>query len=132
MELIPVLSTIVLIATIMTFLLAIGAYILYKVRESRGVAMAPPQSAWVTAEIVTPAAEPQRAERPRAPKYTTQPVFLETQPATSQDGLRPQAKPFAVTEVEGSDKTAAKFMKYSSEGYVTPKEDKNSGALKWK
>ena len=33
MELIPILSTIILVATISTFLLAIGAYILYKVRE---------------------------------------------------------------------------------------------------
>ena len=42
MELIPVLSTIILIATISTFLLAIGAYILYKVREGKGQQAAAP------------------------------------------------------------------------------------------
>lgn len=125
MELIPVLSTIVLIATIMTFLLAIGAYILYKVREGRGVSVAPAAPAWVTAELVTPVEAPQ-VERQRAMRYTTQPVFLETQPATSQDQAK---KPGPFQEQE---KTEARFMKYSAEGYVAPKEDKNSGALKWK
>jgi len=35
MELIPILSTIILVATISTFMLAVGAYILYKIREGR-------------------------------------------------------------------------------------------------
>lgn len=35
MELIPILSTIILVATIATFILAVAAYILYKVRERR-------------------------------------------------------------------------------------------------
>lgn len=122
MELIPVLSTIVLIATIMTFLLAIGAYILYKIRENRGVAAVPPQPAWVSAEYVTPV---EAAQALRSKKFTTQPVFLEARPTQEKS----QPGPFTG---EQSDKTEAKFMKYSSEGYVSPKEDKNSGAMKWK
>ena len=35
MELIPILSTIILVATISTFVLAVGAYILYKVQEGK-------------------------------------------------------------------------------------------------
>ena len=35
MEIIPILSTIILVATIATFILAIAAYVLYKVRERR-------------------------------------------------------------------------------------------------
>ena len=35
MELIPILSTIILVATISTFILAVGAYILYKVQEKK-------------------------------------------------------------------------------------------------
>jgi hypothetical protein len=131
MELIPILSTIVLIATIMTFILAIGAYILYKVRESRGIVAAPPQPAWVTAEFVTPVSEHKPVKK-RAARYTTQPVFLETKPATSQDSVQGEAGPYQEVETEQNDTTEAKFMKYSSEGYVAPKEDKNSGALKWK
>ncbi|NQV71993.1 hypothetical protein HQ496_02635 [bacterium] len=35
MELVPILSTIILVGTIATFILAVAAYILYKVRERR-------------------------------------------------------------------------------------------------
>ena len=35
MELIPILSTIILVATISTFILAVGAYILFKIREGK-------------------------------------------------------------------------------------------------
>ncbi len=36
MELIPVFSLIVLVATVGTFILAVGAYIMFRVRESKG------------------------------------------------------------------------------------------------
>jgi hypothetical protein len=55
MELIPILSLIILVATISTFILAVGAYILYKVRERKGVASQAPQPAAVPAELVMPA-----------------------------------------------------------------------------
>ena len=56
MELIPILSTIILVATISTFILAIGAYILYKVREARGtVQTSAPKPAEVRGELLTPA-----------------------------------------------------------------------------
>ncbi len=35
MELVPILSTIILVGTIATFILAVAAYILYKIREGR-------------------------------------------------------------------------------------------------
>lgn len=55
MELIPILATIILVATISTFFLSIGAYVLFKVRESKGYAAkteAPAQT--IQAELVTP------------------------------------------------------------------------------
>ena len=54
MELIPILSTIILVATICTFILAIGAYILYKVREKRGEQASYSSPSTVRAELVTP------------------------------------------------------------------------------
>ena len=36
MELVPILSTIILVGTIATFILAVAAYVLYKVREAQG------------------------------------------------------------------------------------------------
>jgi hypothetical protein len=54
MELIPILSLIILVATISTFILAVGAYILYKSRERKGKTAKAPQPAAVPAELVTP------------------------------------------------------------------------------
>lgn len=55
MELIPILSLIILVATISTFILAVGAYILYKIRERKGVTAQAPQPAAVPAELIAPA-----------------------------------------------------------------------------
>ena len=55
MELIPILSLIILVATISTFILAVGAYILYKVRERKGVGAQAPLPSAIPAELVTPA-----------------------------------------------------------------------------
>jgi len=54
MELIPILSLIILVATISTFILAVGAYILYKIRERKGRTGAAEQPASIEAELVTP------------------------------------------------------------------------------
>lgn len=55
MELIPILSLIILVATISTFILSVGAYILYKVRERKGVTAGAVQPSALPAELVTPA-----------------------------------------------------------------------------
>ena len=54
MELIPILSLIILVATISTFILAIGAYILYKIRERKGRTGTTAQPSSIEAELVTP------------------------------------------------------------------------------
>ena len=41
MELVPILSTIILVGTVATFILAVAAYILYKIRERRVVENGP-------------------------------------------------------------------------------------------
>lgn len=87
MELIPVFSLIVLVATIATFILAVGAYILFKIRERRGGAREDARDAAFEAEIVAPApyvmsevaggpmaAPPARREYagdPHRPRYTS-------------------------------------------------------------
>jgi hypothetical protein len=112
MELIPVLSTIILIATISTFLLAIGAYVLYKVRESKGQKSAPPVPSTINAELLTPA---------EAPKQYPQQIYVEPKPAPSFQQRQP------VLNLEN------RFLKYTSEGYVDPSEDeRSSGRLKWR
>ncbi len=55
MELIPILSLIILVATISTFMLSVGAYILYKIRERKGMTTSAPQPSALPAELVAPA-----------------------------------------------------------------------------
>lgn len=54
MELIPILSTIILVATISTFILAVGAYILFKVHERQADQHADRQLAIEKAELLEP------------------------------------------------------------------------------
>ncbi len=153
MELIPILSTIILVATIATFLLAIGAYILYKAREKRGSEAVVQQPPTIRAELVTPADvqvgkpvteqpvygkqplhpgidwrgekisgrqyKPEFSPRPRSFRQTEE----QAKSAEEQQNVKPtQNKPFS----------NGRFMKYTSEGYVSPAQDKNSGAAKWR
>ncbi|GMR25144.1 MAG: hypothetical protein BMS9Abin39_0424 [Ignavibacteria bacterium] len=55
MELIPILSTIILVATISTFILAIGAYILFKIHEKQADQHASRHLAIERAELLEPA-----------------------------------------------------------------------------
>ncbi len=54
MELIPILSLIILVATISTFILSVGAYVLYKIREKKGQATEAPKPETIPAELITP------------------------------------------------------------------------------
>lgn len=146
MELIPILSTIILVATISTFLLAIGAYILYKVREARGQKASIVAPSTVKAELLTPAEAPAPLiiEQPRS---VPQPMYAENQYQPSNDPSYSAYSPYAVpkqypdsgySEVKNyqtpKSKTSPKYLKYTEEGYVpaaNKKEEKNNGTLKW-
>jgi hypothetical protein len=146
MELIPILSTIILVATISTFILAIGAYILYKVREAKEVRTTVPKPAEVKGELVTPVAGqeqfPVYAEKSSGYASQRQPIFMSQEKQASQAKFTPQpqqynaekSKEAAVASKRSRVKsTGSKFLKYTSEGYVTPQEDnKKAGALKWR
>ena len=124
MELIPVLSTIILVATISTFLLAIGAYILYKVREGKGQQVVAPTPSTVNAELLTPAEAPVQVPQ-QGPVIVPQPVYFEPKPTPSYQ-QRPEDRNYPKAKEH-------KFLKYTSEGYVIPsKEEKSTGTLKWK
>jgi hypothetical protein len=171
MELIPILSTIILVATISTFLLAIGAYVLYKARERRGqIAVAPKQSE-IRAEIVTPAGAPaQQFEQQKAgqqPNYVErQPVIIQQAPGQPQKRSAQRPQPYtafrqqpanpnvpqpgqyneagyvqqrglqppqlSIQQEEQRQKKDSKFLKYTNEGYVPAKENKEGGAARWR
>ena len=172
MELIPILSTIILVATISTFLLAIGAYILYKVREIKGSQTTSKEPSEIEAELVTPVAAPSQKPAP-GERIIPQPVFVEQQAAfqrqpifvQQRNGIQGQqqrftpgpqpysgfsnqtqpnsnvnprqqrngetAKSTGLTQEE-KQTIDSKFMKYTADGYVPAKDDKKSGALKWR
>ncbi|HSD64934.1 MAG TPA: hypothetical protein VLB50_14120 [Ignavibacteriaceae bacterium] len=144
MELIPILSTIILVATICTFLLAIGAYILYKIRERKGEPVPYPKPSSVRAELVTPDEreyEPEQYLRPEKMHAPFEPHYVRTSTgagiyARGQEYQRPQQKYYPVEEQEisstGRVRTKKKFLKYTTEGYIPTEEDKNTGVLKWR
>ncbi|QQS37411.1 MAG: hypothetical protein IPM56_05500 [Ignavibacteriales bacterium] len=151
MELIPILSTIILVATISTFLLAIGAYVLYKIRERRGEQFQTVPPSQVKAELVTPddANLPQSiyVEQPAYSEGSQmhQPLFLNFE-ADREQKRSPKSVQFDETGFETvkprrstsysrssqNKNTETKFLKYTSEGYVSTKEDKVTGAMKWR
>ncbi len=157
MELIPILATIILIATIITFILAIGAYILYKVRERKGTQREAQQPAFIKAELLTPETmqeqyqfpEQVRAsgqivyEQPQIPIYRQQPepIFVQERVQAGRQPMQPKFTPppqqfTPQVDVKKNERktqsTEEKILKYTSEGYVPAKGDKKSGVLKWR
>lgn len=134
MELIPILSTIILVATICTFILAIGAYILYKIRERKGEQTHYTRPSSVQAELVTP----EETDMPVEPRYIRPSSGRSTRPEgppsyEEKPGYYPTAEEAADYERKKKQKTTGrKFLKYTSEGYVPTEEDKNTGILKWR
>ena len=147
MELIPILSTIILVATICTFILAIGAYTLYKIREGRQQYAYTQKPTSVKAEIVSPTETlvtkqnrtDQKPIRKVEPGISSEQDFQERTP--SQSRYTPEPRGYKVTQEKNTkEKTKVdhrlsdenKFLKYTSDGYISPKEDRNSGAIKWR
>lgn len=152
MELIPILSLIVLVATISTFILAVGAYILYKIRERKGRTSEAPQPSSIPAELVAPS--PVIAEqhttgtrRTYDEPYPTRERTSEYQRSPQQQRAQsgPEMRPTYVsspppptratssysggTKYTSSDDSRystserKKFMRYTREGYVEPTKE---------
>ncbi len=161
MELIPILSLIILVATISTFILAVGAYILYKVRERRGLTADAPQPAVVPGELITPmgltsegyqeevrrtfADEGYVTRETRETRGRQAPIYNQAPPQQAPE-LRPTfvstseqqyyQKPSRATSTSEGEKYVPKkkFQRYTSEGYVdTQKKEKtNEDKLRWR
>jgi len=162
MELIPILSLIILVATISTFILAVGAYVLYKVRERKGITSQAPQPTAIPAELVAPA--PLMAERltperrtyeapqqeygydyQRQPSYGSpedlsrgpelRPTFVNA-PAPNYTESRYQKPTGEQQRTSNQDRTSTKkkFMRYTNEGYIepSPQEKKQEDNLRWR
>ncbi|MFA3781692.1 hypothetical protein ABRY23_01355 [Melioribacteraceae bacterium 4301-Me] len=153
MELIPILSLIILVATISTFILAVGAYILYKIRESKGLTAEAPQPSAIPAELVTPApmAVEQRVVEPGRRTFAEQgpvPTFEQARAGgpelrpTFVTGERPYTQeqkyhtPGAPRPTSDAEKYVPqkKYLRYTNEGYEEPVKSKKSNEdnLRWR
>jgi len=159
MELIPILSLIVLVATISTFILAVGAYVLYKIRERKGRVSKAVQPAAIEAELITPAPimsgkeastmstftatedmptrvtetgfQPRvtRTAERKSARQPMRPTFIGTAPT------RPTEEKFKRTmPKETKYQTETKFTRYTSEGSkaISKKKNDNNEKLRWR
>lgn len=146
MELIPILSLIILVATISTFILAVGAYILYKARERKGISAEAPQPAAIAAEMVTPTPliteqrvpeqgrktfEILQSQRDSAKGPELKPTFV-----GSETGERYQRRTSESPRTSEGERFVGrkKFMRFTNEGYIEPsREEKNKeDNLRWR
>lgn len=145
MELIPILSTIILVATISTFILAVGAYILYKIRERKYQEQTAPAPEMKHAELVEPEELPREkiyvedvvkpVSRVVKPEVRYQPVEQTDNFYSPQYVARTEREPVKKTKVERKivpGETDSRFLKYTEEGYVVPAEDSENGEIKWR
>jgi len=102
MELVPILSTIILVGTVATFLLAVFAYILYKWRERHN-------------REETPAHRAREVNEPH--------VLVES--AGSQESVRPPEPPRPVepTRPSQAPRPGSLFWEYTGEGFVPVSSD---------
>jgi len=120
MELVPILSTIILVGTIATFILAVAAYILYKIRERRAreepatVQQSMPEPHVLVAPEEQRIAATSQQMRPASTNVYVGAPQERQQPATSVTVQQPQAQP----SVENS-----LFWEYTDEGFVPVRPD---------
>jgi flagellar basal body-associated protein FliL len=137
MELIPILSTIILVATISTFILAVGAYILYKIRENRSQGVSE-RKHLQPAELVEP--EEEIITSPPVKKIIEQEPDKKVRVAAKTVNNRQQVhivykQPESKVKNNGSDRVempVSKYIKYSSEGIKPVEEEKVDDFVKWR
>jgi hypothetical protein len=135
MELIPILSTIILAATASTFILAVGAYILYKIRERRGKRNIIHSPTNYEAELLMPVrnenekiTDELKSRQPDDLKKIKQNLDI----VSIKDDVENKNQVEFTQELKEANKIKSKFLKYTSEGYISPKDDKKKGITRWR
>lgn len=116
MELVPILSTIILVGTIATFILAVAAYILYKVRERRAPRehVAEETGRQEPHVLVEPAGRPELAPRREAPADMAYGRSYRPDDVGSPEYAEP-----------GSGRHESLFWEYTDEGFVPVRTDEH-------
>lgn len=132
MELIPILSTIILVATISTFILAIGAYILFKIQEKRADQFVKRGQEIEKAELLEPVYVGEKKLTIEQP-VKTHVLVRDKQPTAptvkkSSTSNYDQKSKEQITKKKPSGK---KYMKYDSLGYRSINDD-NKRIITWR
>lgn len=123
MQLVPILSTIILVGTIATFILAVAAYVLYKIRERRAREEGVTQTQYVQEPhvLVTPqqtvlAAPAQQQAAPATNVFVAPSMAAPSQQAPAQ----PQVSQAPAQQAEPQNSL---FWEYTDEGFVPVQPD---------
>jgi hypothetical protein len=133
MELIPILSTIILVATISTFILAVGAYILYKVQETKAEQYARKEVEREQAELLEPADYGGREliiEEPKQKKVYVQHKYHPVEKAVKERKINRTHQEKERIKIKRQP-LEPKFLKFTSEGYVETQKDQEAGVVSW-
>ena len=133
MELIPILSTIILVATISTFILAVGAYILYKVQETKADQYARKEVEQKQAELLEPADYGGRKliiEEPKQKQPFVQHHYHPVEKMVKERKINRNHQEKERVRIKRHT-LEPKFLKFTSEGYVETKKDQDAGVVSW-
>lgn len=133
MELIPILSTIILVATISTFILAVGAYILYKVQEKKADEYARKEVERERAELLEPEDFGGRKlilEEPKQKKTFVQHHYHPVEKAVKETKINRTYQEKERKRIKRQP-VESKFLKFTSEGYVETRKDQDAGVISW-
>lgn len=133
MELIPILSTIILVATISTFILAVGAYILYKVQEKKADQYARKEVEQEQAEFLEPADFGGRKliiEEPKQKQTFVQHHYHPVEKAVKETKINRTQQEKERIRIK-KHTLEPKFLKFTSEGYVETRKDQDAGVISW-
>ena len=132
MELIPILSTIILVPTISTFILAIGAYILFKVQEKRADKFVKRGQEMEKAELLEPV---NFGEKKLAFEQSVKSHVLSHDNQSSLPTVKKSStgtyNPKSKEKISKSKPTGKKYMKYDSLGYRSINDD-NKRIITWR
>ncbi|MCH7964410.1 MAG: hypothetical protein IH950_14345 [Bacteroidetes bacterium] len=133
MELIPILSTIILVATISTFILAVGAYILYKVQEKKEDQYARKEVEQEQAELLEPAdygGKKLILEEPKQKQVFVQHHYHPVETVGKETKIYRTSQRKERRKIKRQP-TEPKFLKFTSEGYVETRKDQDAGVIIW-
>jgi len=127
MQLVPILSTIILVGTIATFILAVAAYVLYKIRERRAREEGVVQTQYVQEPHVL--VQPQQTILTAPVQQAAPATNVFVSPSMAQPTQ--QAAPIQRVQQQAAEPQNSLFWEYTDEGFVPVQpEDANTRAQK--